>query len=61
MKKHEADFPIVKMSKALCVGKSGYDAWKKRPLSRRARQQQELVVMTHIKVSFRPVQPKEIL
>lgn len=43
MKKHESAFPIVKMSKALCVSKSGYYAWKNRPLSRRARQQQELV------------------
>ena len=43
MKKHETVFPIVKMSEAFCVSKSGYYAWKKRPISRRARQQQELV------------------
>jgi transposase InsO family protein len=43
MKKHEGIYPIVKMSKALCVSKSGYYAWKHRPVSRRARERQELV------------------
>lgn len=43
MKEHAKDFPIAQMSKALCVSKSGYYAWKKRPASRRSRERQELV------------------
>jgi putative transposase len=43
MKIHEAAYPIVKMSKALGVSKSGYYAWKNRPISRRARERQDLV------------------
>jgi len=43
MKEHENEFPIVQMSKAFCVSKSGYYAWKKRPVSRRVQERIELV------------------
>jgi putative transposase len=43
MKKHEGIYPIVKMSRALCVSKSGYYAWKNRPVSRRAGERRDLV------------------
>jgi putative transposase len=43
MKEHESKYPVTKMSKSLCVSKSGYYAWRNRPRSRRVNERQILV------------------
>ena len=40
----EVAFPVGIMCRALGVSRSGYDAWKKRPPSERARQDARLAV-----------------
>lgn len=44
---HEDEFSIVRICKVMRVSRSGYYAWRKRPQSKRAAQNQELLQHIH--------------
>ena len=43
-------FPVHRLCKVLGVSQSGYFAWKKRPVSRR--QREDLVLLAHVRSAF---------
>ena len=47
MSDHQADYPIASMCRLLGVSSSGYYAWMKRPLSRRAEDDAALLAEIH--------------
>jgi putative transposase len=53
---HKQEFPVVTMCRVLEVSESGYDAWRKRPMCQRKREDARLTAhMQHVFVSRRGV------